>query len=117
VATEPLPTQIEIGFFWAMVPVAAKYGVRGWDDKAERILRGLEEQVDTIRSSPASRRGHVGATPPLRQLRLLIDEMDQLMPTVHARGISTPDTSYAHAFMSLAEGFKREGWRSPQGNG
>ena len=42
-----------IGFFWAMVPVAAKYGVRGWDEKAERILRGLGEQVDTIGTAPA----------------------------------------------------------------
>ncbi len=105
-----------IGFFWAMVPVAAKYGVRGWDEKAESILRGLEEQVDTIRTSPARRRGFVGATPPLQQLRLLIDEMAHLVPTLRARGISPPDTSYAHTFMSLAEGLKQEGWRSPQGN-
>jgi predicted nucleotidyltransferase len=114
----PVPSDVDrIGFFWAMVPVAAKYGVRGWDEKAERTLRGLEEQVDTIRSSPASKHGPVSATSPLRQLRLLIDEMDHLMPTFSARGISTPDTSYAHAFMSLAEGLKQEGWRSPQGNG
>jgi predicted nucleotidyltransferase len=104
-----------LGFFWAMVPVVAKYGVRGWDEKAEPILQGLEEQIDMIRGSPARRRGPVSATP-LRQLRLLIDEMDDLMPTLRATGISTPDTSYAHAFMSLAEGLKQEGWRSLQGN-
>jgi len=113
----PAPSDADrIGFFWAMVPVAAKYGARGWDEEAGRILRGLEEQVDPIRISPASRRGHLGPTPPLRQLRVLIDEMDHLMATLRARGISTPDTSYAHAFMSLAEGLKQEGWRSPQGN-
>jgi predicted nucleotidyltransferase len=107
----PAPSDADrIGFFWAMVPVAAKYGARGRDEKAGVVLRGLEEQVDTIRTSPASQRGSIGATPPLRQLRLLIDEMDHLMAT---SGISTPDTSYAHAFMSLAEGLKREGWRSP----
>ncbi|MDQ6879368.1 MAG: nucleotidyltransferase domain-containing protein [Candidatus Dormibacteraeota bacterium] len=110
----PAPSDADrIGFFWAMVPVAAKYGARGWDEKAGRILRGLEEQLDTMRTSRATRRGHIGATPPLRQLRLLIDEMDHLVPTLRARGISTPDTSYAHAFMNLAEGLKREGWRSP----
>jgi predicted nucleotidyltransferase len=116
--SRPAPSEADrIAFFWAMVPVAAKYGVRGWDDKAERILSGLEAQVDTIRASFAGRRRQVSATPPLRQLRLLIDEMDNLMPTLGARGISTPDTAYPHAFMSLAEGLKREGWRSPHGNG
>jgi predicted nucleotidyltransferase len=105
-----------VGFFWAMVPVVAKYGVRGRDDKAEAILRGLEEQIDMICGSPASRRGPVRATP-LRQLRLLIDEMDDLMPTLRATGVSTPDTLYAHSFMSLAEGLKQEGWRSPHRNG
>jgi hypothetical protein len=107
----PAPSDTDrIGFFWAMVPVAAKYAARGWDEKAGVILSGLEEQVDTIRTSSASRRGHIGTTPPLRQLRLLMDEMDHLQAT---RGISAPDTSYAHAFVSLAEGLKREGWRSP----
>lgn len=45
---QPAPSDADrVGFFWAMVPVGAKYALRGWDEKAERILRGLEEQVDT----------------------------------------------------------------------
>ena len=64
-----------------------------------------------VAASTYSPAATVSATP-LRQLRLLIDEMDDLMPTLRATGISTPDTSYAHAFMSLAEGLKQEGWRA-----
>jgi predicted nucleotidyltransferase len=99
-----------VSFFWAMVPVAAKYGVRGWDEKVGPILRGLEEQVDSVSASLAARRTKVPTAAPLTQLRQLVDEMDHLMPTLRVAGIPPPDTSYAHAFLSLAEDLKREGW-------
>lgn len=99
-----------VSFFWAMVPVAAKYGVRGWDEKVGPILRGLDEQVDSVSTSLATRRTKVGTASPLVQLRQLVDEMDHLMPRLRVAGIPSTDTSYAHAFLSLAEGLKRAGW-------
>lgn len=99
-----------VAFFWAMVPVAAKYGARGWNEKADRILLGLDEQVDALRAARASRQAHPGPTSPLQRLRLLMHEMDQLMPELQSRGISTPDTTYAEAFMRLAEDLRGEGW-------
>ena len=42
-AGRPAPSDADrIGLFWAMVPVAAKYGARGRDEKAGVVLRGLD---------------------------------------------------------------------------
>jgi hypothetical protein len=104
-----------VAFFWAMVPVAAKYSARGWDEKAGRILGGLEEQIDMVSGAAASRHTPVTVMSPLQRLRLLIDRMDQFMPTLRARGIPAPDTSYAFAIVRLAEGLKEEGWHGSAG--
>jgi hypothetical protein len=100
-----------VAFFWAMVPVAAKYGARGWDERARRILGMLAEQVDAV--SPCSggqHRRELDTRDPLQGLRLLTQEMADLMPSLGARGIPLPETSYARAFLLLAEGLQREGW-------
>jgi hypothetical protein len=97
-----------LAFFWAMVPVAAKYGARGWDEKALAILVGLEQQVDKLGAPGAS--NDAAATAPLQKLRQLIDRMDRLTATFRTRGIPAPDTSYASAFLRLAEGLQQEGW-------
>jgi predicted nucleotidyltransferase len=104
-----------IAFFWAMVPVAAKYAVRGWDERAGRILRGLEEQVDAVGASGASKLNSSGVRTPLEWLRHLTDQMDRITPSLRARGIRTPDTSYASAYIRLAEDVKQEGWPTKQG--
>jgi hypothetical protein len=98
-----------VAFFWAMVPVAAKYCARGWNEKAVLILGGLEEQVNSVSASAASD-APMAATSPLQRLRLVIDRVDRLTPTLRARGIPAPDTSYALAIVRLAEGINEEGW-------
>ena len=111
-ASRPLPTQTELVSSgpWSLLgrstPSAA--GTRRRSASSE----DSKSKLTQIRSTPAARHGQIGATPPLRQLRHLMDEMDHLMPTLAARGISTPDTSYANAFMSPAEASnKRDGGR------
>jgi predicted nucleotidyltransferase len=99
-----------LAFFWAMVPVAAKYGARGWDEKTGRILDGLEEQVDKLGASGAANRCPDEGTVPLQRLRLLLNRMDRLTPILRARGVPAPDTSYAFAFVRLAEELHQEGW-------
>jgi predicted nucleotidyltransferase len=111
------PSDVErVAFFWAMVPVAAKYAVRGWHEQAGKILRGLEEQVNRVGTpARASHRPSPETTSALQRLRLLVDEMNRRMPALRARGIHTPDTSYADGFMRLAEDLSREGWRRRTG--
>jgi hypothetical protein len=104
-----------VAFFWAMVPVAAKYAVRGWHERAGKILRSLEEQVNLVGAPGASHRPSPETTSALQRLRLLVDQMDRRMLALRARGIRTPDTSYAYGFMRLAEDLAREGWRRRPG--
>ncbi len=104
-----------LAFFWAMVPVAAKYGARGWDEKAGRILDGLEEQVDRLSAPGGRNRVLVEVTAPLQRLRLLMDAIDGLTPTLRARGVVAPDTSYAYAFVHLAEELEKEVWHGSAG--
>jgi predicted nucleotidyltransferase len=106
-----------VAFFWAMVPVAAKYAARGWDERAADILHGLEEQVDAVGASGASTRDLSGLMTPLERLRHLVDQMDRLTPTLHARGIRTPDIAYASQFVRLAHDLKQEGWRGRRPGG
>ena len=85
------------------------------DEKAARILDGLEEQVDRLSAPGGGNRVLVQVTNPLRRLRLLIDGIDRLTPTLRARGVVAPDTSYADAFVHLAEELEKEAWHGSAG--